>query len=323
VYRATDTRLNRRVSIKFLSARLLDADARRRFQREAQLASALNHPHILTVHDVAEHEGRQYIVTELVDGGTLQDWSSATARTWRQIVELLTGVADGLAAAHAAGILHRDIKPANILVSQNGYAKLADFGLAKIFDDAPSGAAKSARTELTAAGLVIGTVAYMSPEQANGQPLDARSDVFSFGVVLYELLAGRRPFTGENDLQLLKAIAHGEPSPLPAEIPEALRAIPIDARSRRRLAASREAFGRCAISRSPRVDRTIDFIRAGAAAGACVVDSARARRGSRGRSARRSRQRRSLAAPRYWRCGRRLVDSGRLRAVSSDRAALR
>jgi serine/threonine-protein kinase len=225
VYRATDTRLNRPVSIKFLSARLLDADARRRFQREAQLASALNHPHILTVHDVAEHEGQQYIVTELVDGGTLQDWSSAAARTWRQIVELLTGVADGIAAAHAAGILHRDIKPANILVSQNGYAKLADFGLAKLFDDAPSGAAKSTRIELTAAGLVIGTVAYMSPEQASGRPLDARSDVFSFGVVLYELLAGRRPFTGENDLLLLKAIAHGEPSPLPAEIPEALRAI--------------------------------------------------------------------------------------------------
>jgi TolB-like protein len=225
VYRATDTRLNRVVCIKFLSGELLDAEARRRFQREAQMASSLNHPHILTVHDVGEHEGRQYIVTELVDGGTLQDWSSAAARTWRQVVELLTGVADGLAAAHAAGILHRDIKPANILVSQNGYAKLADFGLAKLFDDTPGGAAKPPRAELTAAGLVVGTVAYMSPEQARGQPLDARSDIFSFGVVLYELLAGRRPFTGETDLELLKTIVHGVPSPLPAEIPEALRAI--------------------------------------------------------------------------------------------------
>ncbi len=225
VYRATDTRLNRLVCIKFLSGELLDVAARRRFQREAQMASSLNHPHILTVHDVGEHRGRQYIVTELVDGGTLQDWSSAAARTWRQVVELLTGVADGLATAHAAGILHRDIKPANILVSQNGYAKLADFGLAKLFDGAPGGAAKPPRAELTAAGLVVGTVAYMSPEQASGQPLDARSDIFSFGVVLYELLAGRRPFTGETDLELLKTIVHGLPSPLPAEIPEALRGI--------------------------------------------------------------------------------------------------
>ena len=225
VYRATDTRLDRLVCIKFLSGELLDVAARRRFQREAQMASSLNHPHILTVHDVGEHEGRQYIVTELVDGGTLQDWASVAARGWRQVVELLTGVADGLAAAHAAGILHRDIKPANILVSQNGYAKLADFGLAKLVDDTPGGAAKPPRAELTAAGLVVGTVAYMSPEQASGQQLDARSDIFSFGVVLYELLAGRRPFTGETDLELLKTIVHGVPSPLPAAIPGALRGI--------------------------------------------------------------------------------------------------
>jgi TolB-like protein/Tfp pilus assembly protein PilF/predicted Ser/Thr protein kinase len=225
VYRATDTRLNRHVCIKFLSGELLDVAARRRFQREAQMASSLNHPHILTVHDVGEHEGRQYIVTELVDGGTLQDWASAAARSWRQVVELLTGVADGLAAAHAAGILHRDIKPANILVGQNGYAKLADFGLAKLFDDTPGGAAQPLRADLTAVGLVVGTVAYMSPEQASGQPLDARSDIFSFGVVMYELLAARRPFTGETDLEVLKTIVHGMPSPLPAEIPEALRAI--------------------------------------------------------------------------------------------------
>src|SRR4029077_6589528 len=114
VYRALDTKLNRPVAIKFLSEGLADANARRRFQREAQMASSLNHPHILTVYDVGEHEGRQYIVTEFVDGGTLKDWAKVEKRTWKQIVELLTGVADGLAAAHAAGILHRDIKPANI-----------------------------------------------------------------------------------------------------------------------------------------------------------------------------------------------------------------
>jgi eukaryotic-like serine/threonine-protein kinase len=113
VYRALDTRLNRPVAIKFLSNELADVAARRRFQREAQMASSLNHPHILTVHDAGEFEGRQYLVTEFVDGGTLKDWARAEKRTWRQIVELLVGVADGLAAAHGAGITHRDIKPAN------------------------------------------------------------------------------------------------------------------------------------------------------------------------------------------------------------------
>jgi serine/threonine protein kinase len=132
VYRALDTKLNRPVAVKFLSDELADEAARRRFQREAQMASSLNHPHILTVYDAGDFEGCQYLVTEFVDGGTLKAWSRAEKRTWREIVALLTGVADGLAAAHAAGILHRDIKPENILVGKNGYAKLADFGLAKL-----------------------------------------------------------------------------------------------------------------------------------------------------------------------------------------------
>src|SRR5216684_5887508 len=132
VYRALDNKLNRPVAIKFLSNELADAEARRRFQREAQMASSLNHPHILTVHDIGEFEGRQYLVTEFVDGGTLKTWAKREKRTWRQIVELLVGVADGLAAAHGAGILHRDIKPDNILIARSGYAKLADFGLAKL-----------------------------------------------------------------------------------------------------------------------------------------------------------------------------------------------
>ena len=132
VYRALDSKLNRPVTMKVLSNDLADAAARRRFQREAQMASSLNHPHILTVHDVGEFEGRQYIVTEFIDGGTLKNWARAEKRGWRQVVDLLTGMADGLAAAHHAGILHRDIKPSNILVAKNGYAKLADFGLAKL-----------------------------------------------------------------------------------------------------------------------------------------------------------------------------------------------
>src|SRR2546428_433155 len=128
VYRAQDMKLNRTVAVKVLSDDVADPASRRRFQREAQTASSLNHPHILTVHDVGEFEGRQYLVTEFVDGGTLRDWLQ-TPRSWQDKVELLVGVADGLAAAHQAGILHRDIKPANILVAKNGYAKLAEFRL--------------------------------------------------------------------------------------------------------------------------------------------------------------------------------------------------
>jgi len=226
VYRATDTKLRRPVAIKFLSTGVADPQARRRFQQEAETASSLNHPHIVTVYDVGEHDGRQYIVSELVDGGTLDDWfKSHRARTWRQSAELLIGVADAIAAAHAAGVLHRDIKPGNILIDANGYAKLADFGLVKLLEhgqDSDAGG-ESQAGPATAAGIVTGTVAYMSPEQATGRPLDARSDIFSFGIVLYEALAGRRPFEAANDLELLKTIVHGTPPPLPGEVPELVR----------------------------------------------------------------------------------------------------
>ena len=226
VYRALDTKLNRPVAIKFLSLELADADARRRFQREAQMASSLNHPHILTVHDAGEFESRQYLVTELVDGGTLKDWEKEASRGWRQIVELLTGVADGLAAAHQAGILHRDIKPANILVTRSGYAKLADFGLAKPQEaSTQDDAARTVTQTPTQAGVILGTVTYMSPEQALGHPLDARSDIFSFGVVLYEMLAARRPFGGTSGLDVLHAIVHRPADPLPDEVPLPLRMV--------------------------------------------------------------------------------------------------
>jgi serine/threonine protein kinase/Tol biopolymer transport system component len=222
IYRALDCKLQRPVAIKVLSDELADAAARRRFQREAQMASSLNHPHILTVHDIGEFEDRQYIVTEFVDGGTLKDWAKAERRNWRQIVELLTGVADALASAHEARILHRDIKPANILVTKNGYAKLADFGLAKLAENVDIDLTRTGGATLT--GVIVGTIAYMSPEQASGQQVDARSDIFSFGVVLYELLAGRRPFIGVNDREVLKAI-QSAPDPLPETIPPALRQV--------------------------------------------------------------------------------------------------
>ena len=226
VYRARDTRLNRPVAVKVLSNELADLAARRRFQREAQAASSLNHPHILTVLDAGEWEGRQYLVTELVEGGTLKEWLQGTRREWQHVVELLTGVADGLALAHEAGILHRDIKPANILLTSSGYAKLADFGLAKLQEDPASEAVTRTRTDAhTTPGLIVGTLAYMSPEQASGKPLDARSDIFSFGLVLYEALAGKRPYSGASDLEVLQAIISGQPAPLPADVPPALRTL--------------------------------------------------------------------------------------------------
>jgi Tol biopolymer transport system component len=222
VYCATDTKLNRAVAIKFLSTDLADASARRRFQREAQLASSLNHPHILTVHDAGELDGRQYLVSELVDGGTLRDWVKASPRSWQDVVELVIGLADGLATAHEAGILHRDVKPENVLITKTGYAKLADFGLAKL-RESPSLIADAPTEMRTRPGIIVGTVAYMSPEQASGQPVDARSDVFSFAVVLYELLGGRRPFRGSTDLDVLHAIAHQSADRLPESIPLPLR----------------------------------------------------------------------------------------------------
>ncbi len=219
VYRAHDTKLNRPVAVKLLSDELADAAARRRFQREAQMASSLNHPHILTVYAAGEFEDRQYLVTEFIDGGTLKTWVRAEKRSWRDIVELLVGVADGLTAAHQAGILHRDIKPDNILVTTSGYAKLADFGLAKLTEDTASQDPTKTLTERTRPGMILGTIAYMSPEQASGHKVDVRSDVFSFGIVLYELLAGRRPFTGVTDLETLQKVIHDKAPPLGEDVP--------------------------------------------------------------------------------------------------------
>src|SRR4030095_4091518 len=156
VYRARDTKLSRPVAIKLLANERADLAARRRFQREAQAASSLNHPHILTVLDAGEWESRQYLVTELVDGGTLKDWLEGPRREWRHVVELLIGVADGLALAHEAGILHRDIKPANILITSSGYAKLADFGLAKVQEDAATEAiTRTQSIGATSPGIII------------------------------------------------------------------------------------------------------------------------------------------------------------------------
>ena len=156
----------------------------------------------------------------------MKQWARAESRTWRQIVELMMGVADALAAAHMAGITHRDVKPSNILVAKNGYAKLADFGLAKVTEHvSPDEATRSIDPEETRPGVILGTAFYMSPEQASGRAIDARSDIFAFGVVLYELLSGIRPFRGDSNLDIMHAVVNATPEPLPESVPEALRGL--------------------------------------------------------------------------------------------------
>jgi serine/threonine protein kinase/tetratricopeptide (TPR) repeat protein len=223
VYRATDTKLNRPAAIKVLPESLADPEARRRFQREAQMASSLNHPHIVTVYDAGEYRERQYLITEYVDGGTLRQWAGRP-HGWRSIVELLIGVADAVAVAHEAGILHRDIKPENILLAKSGYAKLADFGLAKLLETDPLADDVFAGMRPDQHSSFVGTAAYMSPEQAQGLPLDSRSDVYSFGLVLHELLSGERPSATRSVEQ--RHGAEAEPlAALPAEVPAELRTI--------------------------------------------------------------------------------------------------
>jgi eukaryotic-like serine/threonine-protein kinase len=227
VYRARDTKLGRDVAIKVL-APPFTSDARRltRFGREAHLLASLNHPHLLTVHDIGDIDGRPYLVTEFVDGGTLKTWTLSDTRTWQQVVDLLAGVADGLSAAHAADIVHRDVKPANILISKHGYAKLADFGLARLLEPVARPATAPTDTAVrTQAGMIVGTIGYMSPEQTAGTPADARSDIFSFGVVLYEALSGRQPFAGASDLEVLQRVQHQTAAPLSAHLPPAIRIV--------------------------------------------------------------------------------------------------
>ncbi len=221
VYKAEDTRLGRPVALKFLSSAFISSpDAKTRLLTEARAASALNHPNICTIHEIGEVEEQPFIVMEFVEGKPLSRLIAEEHLELSKVLEYAIGIAGGLEAAHRHGIIHRDIKPDNLLVTRDGRVKIMDFGLAKIRDSA----------RITQTGTALGTAAYMSPEQARGEPVDARSDIFSLGVVLYEMLAGRHPFSGVHPAAMVYSILHENPQPLnrwasgvPAGLEESVR----------------------------------------------------------------------------------------------------
>jgi serine/threonine protein kinase len=238
VYKARDTRLGRTVAIKFLPSVLADdAAALDRFQREACAASALNHPRICTVHDIGDYRGRPFFVMELLEGQSLNERISGKPVPVPELVDLAVQTCDALQAAHAKGIVHRDIKPANIFLTANGQIKILDFGLAKLVEESHSNATTVMATEAeiiaravtrTRIGRLMGTPAYLSPEQARGEEVDARTDIFSYGLVLYEMATGRPAFRGQTSGELINAILQetpAKPSALNAAVPHDLERI--------------------------------------------------------------------------------------------------
>jgi eukaryotic-like serine/threonine-protein kinase len=217
VWRALDGRLGREVAIKLLPAEFAkDSDRLRRFEQEARATSALNHPNILTVYDIGEHEGAPYIVAELLEGEELSEFIKQGAIAPRRAIDYARQIAEGLAVAHAKGVVHRDLKPENLFVTNDGRVKILDFGLAKLRQQQVGGIDKDAPTQkrITDPGVIMGTLGYMSPEQVRGQETDHRSDIFAFGVILYEMLSGQRAFRGDSAIEVMNAILKEDPPEL-------------------------------------------------------------------------------------------------------------
>src|SRR5499425_949019 len=216
VYRARDTRLGRDVAIKVRPEALTkDKDRLRRFEQEARTIAALSHPNILGIHDIGTYDGAPFLVSELLEGQTLREKLEAGPLPVRRAIEYALGIAQGLAAAHEKGIVHRDLKPENVFVTREGRVKVLDFGLAKLVRREESHETVETLTSpATLPGMVMGTVGYMSPEQVRGEPSDARSDIFSFGAVLYEMLTGRRAFKRETSAETMSAILREDPPEL-------------------------------------------------------------------------------------------------------------
>ena len=222
VYRGRDGRLGREVAIKVLPEALAsDTERLRRFEQEARSASALNHPNIVTIYDVGQTQGVSWIAMELVEGQSLRQLLAAGPLPMKRTLSVGMQVAEGLARAHASGIVHRDLKPENVMVTSDSLVKILDFGLAKWATRLPEGSQAATATQQTEAGVVVGTVAYMSPEQATGKPVDHRSDQFALGMILYEMATGHSPFQGATSIEVLSAILKEEPKPLTAACPEA------------------------------------------------------------------------------------------------------
>src|SRR5271170_7362154 len=216
VYRARDARLGRDVAIKVLPEALAkDADRLRRFEQEARTIAALNHPNILGIHDIGAHDGAPFLVSEFLEGQTLRDKLVSGPLPVRRAIEYALGITEGLAAAHEKGIVHRDLKPENVFITRDGRVKVLDFGLAKLVRPEEShDTVATLASPATLPGMVLGTVGYMSPEQVRGEPIDPRSDIFSFGAVLYEMLTGKRAFKRETSAETMSAILREEPPEL-------------------------------------------------------------------------------------------------------------
>ena len=222
VYRARDTRLGREVAIKILPAELsTNQDRLNRFEQEANSASSLNHPNIITIHDIGSEDSTRYIAMELVDGKTLRELISAGPIASRKAISIATQLAEGLAKAHSVGIIHRDLKPENVMLTKDGFVKILDFGLAKLFAvDRQEGVSSLQTAAGTNAGIILGTIGYMSPEQASGEQVDFRSDQFSLGSILYEMTTGQRAFQKKTTVETMAAIINQEPQSIASVNPQ-------------------------------------------------------------------------------------------------------